>query len=189
MKLKNLNINFWRKYGLGLLLTISWAIQAYPILMTKPNFKEVEAEFKKFQEDTKKEFEESGGTLSPSVSTEATQNALMELRTQWLLNIIVVSVGLASAIFSLFQVRYWKIAVIFTSIIYLGLWISYGSFSIVPPITAMQLKWMIAKMYHNEMSFFIRDVALPLLYIWSIGFLSFSLYSSLTKKSIKKTMQ
>lgn len=181
MMLKNLNIFFLRKHGLGLLLTLSWAIQAYPILTTNPHFEEVVTELVKIHEDARKESDQTDRVLPQSVSTEASQNAVMEFKRQWLLSIMFISVGLASAICSHFQVRYWRSAVILTSMMYLGVWYSSGSLSMVPPIDAMQLKWSIAKVFHHEVSFFIKDVVLPIFYIWVIGYLtygSFVIYKS-----------
>jgi hypothetical protein len=170
---QNIYINFLRKYGLSLLLFISWIIQAYPILTTNPHFEEIVVEVKKIHEDVKKEVEQPSSTLSKNISPELLQNAVMDLKQQWILNIIFVVLGLASAICAFFQIRYWVIIVVFTSVMYLGVWYSSGSLSAFPPVTAMQLKWSTAKLFHSEMSFFIKDVVLPIFYIWVIGYLTY----------------
>ena len=180
-------MNFLRKYILGILLVISWAIQAYPILTINPQFENLAREIKKIHESASKELKPSDSILLEDGSIEKKKNAVEDLKRQWIIGIMLIIAGLISSVLALLQLRYWKLPVILTSIIFLSVWYSSGSLSMYPIITAIQLKWMTAKTFHHEIDFFIRDVALPLFYIWVVIFLSYKItWSKIQNHKIKE---
>jgi hypothetical protein len=123
--LKSSNMFYFRRYGIGLLLLMSWIIQAYPVLTSKPNFVEVGSEVQKIHDKTVEEYKQAGVILPQSVPTEAPTNSVVQvLKERWIFSIVLITFGIVSSILALLQVRYWMFAVIITSLIYLVIWYS-----------------------------------------------------------------
>ncbi|MFC5475760.1 hypothetical protein [Paraherbaspirillum soli] len=167
-------MRFFSKYGIGLMVLIAWMAQAVPLLMTEPKFAEITAEVQTLHANAAEELRQSGGSPPQSGSMEAMKNTtIKELKSQWILGATLIAAGIVSSVLALFHVRFWKFAVMCTSLMYLIVWYSSGSLSSIPPITAFQLKWMTAKTLGLETNFFIKDVTLPIFYFFMTVFLAY----------------
>jgi hypothetical protein len=167
-------MRFFSRYGIGLMVLIAWMIQAVPVLMNAPKFVEITTELQKLHENAAEGLRRSGISPPQSGSMELMKNsATAELKSQWILGVMLIAAGLISSVLALLQVRFWRFAVMCTSLIYLVVWYRSGSLSSVPPITAFQLKWMTAKTLGLETNFFIKDVTLPIFYFLMTVFLAY----------------
>jgi hypothetical protein len=183
-------MKFFSKYGIGLMVFVAWIIQAVPVLTTPPKFTEIATTVRALNENTQKTLKPSGELLSKNPSNDSTIiSAAAELRRRWIMNVVLIVAGIVSSILSIFRVRFWWLAIVSTSLIYLFVWYSYGSLSSVSPITAFQLKWMTAKVFGLETNFFIKDVILPIFYLAITVFLIFrKTMEYLSKERIAKLL-
>lgn len=165
-------------------------IQAHSLLTTPlPKFVEIATAMQKIHESGAEELKQSGSvSLLQNVSPEARDLMAKDLRQRWIFGIAMIAIGIISAVLALIQVRFWRLAIICTSLMYLLIWYSSGSLRSAPPATAMQLKWMLAQTpLGSKIDFFIRDVALPLLYFGLTIFLSYKMLITAAGRAKEKS--
>ena len=92
-------------------------------------------------------------------------NVKSQLKTQRLFHIAMVSLGLGAAIMAFFSTRFWRSAMVSTSILYLGVWYVSGAMAHVSFVEAYKLKWMMAETLGTVNSFLIQDIILPVVLV------------------------
>ncbi len=92
-------------------------------------------------------------------------NVKRELKTQRLLHIAVALLGLGAAIMAFFSTRFWRSAIVGTSILYLWAWYVSGAMAHVSFVEAYKLKWMMAETLSTVNLFLIQDIILPVVLV------------------------
>ena len=153
------------RLAIALLVFCSWSAQLVFMLATPFSSEQVVAQIKSVASNSK---DDAG-----QVNREKDGAAAADLDNKRTFIFIVILLGLAASLMTFADQRWWRLAVIATSFAYLSIWIFSGSLSAMAPWTAMQLKWMAASTLGHEMSFFFKDVILPIVYagviLWLIG--------------------
>lgn len=101
-------------------------------------------------------------------------NVKSELKAQRLFHIAMVLLGLGAAIMAFFSTKFWRLAIVSTSILYLWVWYVSGAMAHVPFIEAYKLKWLMAKTLstvNSLNSFFIQDILLPIIFVLTTIFI------------------
>ncbi len=92
-------------------------------------------------------------------------NVKSQLKTQRLFHIAMVSLGLGAAIMAFFSTRFWRSAMVSTSLLYFWVWYVSGAMAHVSFVEAYQLKWMMAETLDTVNSFLIQDIILPVVLV------------------------
>ena len=92
-------------------------------------------------------------------------NVKNELKTRRWFHITMVLLGLGAAIMAFFSTKFWRSAIVSTSILYLWVWYVSGAMAHVSFIEAYKLKWIMAKTLSTVNSFFIQDILLPVVFV------------------------
>lgn len=105
----------------------------------------------------------------PEPRTESeTTSAVQDTQRRQTLSRILVAFGLLSAIWAIFQLKYWRPFVLVSSMAYLVTWFMAGSLSTMAPWTAMRLRWMAARALDFEVDFWAKDVIVPVVFALTI---------------------
>ena len=92
-------------------------------------------------------------------------NVKSELKAQRWFHIVMVLLGLGTAIMAFFSTRLWRSAIVSTSILYLWVWYVSGAMAHVSFVEAYKLKWMMAETLGTVNSFLIQDIILPVVLV------------------------
>ena len=143
--------------AIAILIFCAWMTQLVPLITTSISSNEIVAKIEAVDPSGKKPIH--------AVEVDAqSKAAVRDLDEKRLLSWVLVILGIGASLMALLRLRFWRLAVMATSVSYLVVWIIFGSLGDMAPWTAMQLKWMAAKTLNYEGDFFLRDVILPITY-------------------------
>ena len=91
-----------------------------------------------------------------------------ELQTVRAVHVIMTLLGLGAAAMAFFAVRFWRLAIVATSAIFLCVWYVSGPTAHVSLVEAYRLKWMMAETFDTTNTFFMEDVILPFIFMSSV---------------------
>ena len=88
-----------------------------------------------------------------------------ELWLDWFIQLAIIVVGLVSGLMALLAIRFWQLAVIAASLLYLTVWLGLNITNNMSLIRAYEIKWVMATSPYPVISFIHRDIVLPLFYV------------------------
>ena len=88
-----------------------------------------------------------------------------KLKSQRRFHIVIVLMGIGAAIMAFFSIKFWRFAIVSTSIFYLLIWSNSGAMAHTSFVEAYKLKWVMAETLGTVNSFLIQDIILPVVLV------------------------
>lgn len=156
-----------QRYGIGTVVLLAWISLIVPsLLIPEDTINEAAHGLQRFAYENKESIGEMNRkNLSGAVVDDVEVRARDELWNERDKNLAISVIGAASGVMAIFAIPFWRLAVVATSLLYLGRWYTGGSMMSVSFLEAYELKWMTAKALGVRASFVQMDIVLPIVYV------------------------
>ena len=158
------------RYTLSSILLLAWLAQGISLRpFSSEAIDSAARNMQSFANQNKESIESlnKNGVAKVEVS-KVEENVKNELQSMRAAQMMIVLLGIGAAVMVFLGIKFWRIAVVATSIAYLFLWYSSGTTAHVSFVEAYRLKMMMAETLGTTGYFVWRDVALPILLVIAI---------------------
>jgi hypothetical protein len=114
--------------------------------------------------------------LSTADTNKIEEAIRAELKISRATHVAIAVLGLIAGIATFFAFRFWQLAVVLTSAIYMWLWYDSGVMAHVSLADAYRLKWEMATLLNTQYRFFLEDIVVPFVLIGSVVYVSTTLF-------------